>query len=236
MNRSKGTRAGLTIVELLLVIVIIGFLALMLFPTRTIVDHPHSRRTQCMNNLRQIGHGLVIYANDFGDFYPTVRAAGTTDSRPLASLALVYNTYADAKSIFKCPSTTDNCQDLQPGTTFQPHGAQAPGPQRQTSYAYDDTRNVNTSSCIVIAGDAPPASPSGAGTGRLSRNSDNHGGKGQNVLYYGVDTVKWISNTMNPDVPGDDIYEASKAPSIPAVSDSCISQTRSGAGRGGAAP
>jgi hypothetical protein len=139
-------------------------------------------------------------------------------------LALLYDTYVPAKGVFNCPSTTDNCRNLQPGSTFQAHGAQSPGDQRQTSYAYDDTRGVNTSCCIVIAGDAPPMSPSRGGTGNRAKNSDNHGGDGQNVLYYGVDTVRWLPNTMNPEIDGDDIYEVTTDRLNPGASDSYISQ------------
>jgi prepilin-type N-terminal cleavage/methylation domain-containing protein len=236
MKRVWRRSAGFTLVELLVVIAIIGILASMLLPTLT-KARERARRTLCMNNLRQIGHGCLIYLNDFNEFYPSVRVAGTTDSRPLASLALLFNTYVDAKNIFRCPSTTDNCSNLQPGDSFQTHGTAAgSGPQRQTSYAYDDTRGVNTTSSIVIAGDSPPAAAASTGSGGTtgqSANSDNHFGEGQNVLYYGVDTVRWLPNTTNPEIEGDDIYPATTDPSTPGMSDSYISQAGSGSVSGG---
>ncbi len=220
MTRSRRWRSGFTLVELLVVIAIIGILASMLLPTLS-KAREQARRRVCMSNLREIGKGCVIYSGDFNDYYPSVREPGTTTSRPLASLALLFDQYVSARKIFVCPSTTDNNKDLQSGNSFQPHSAQAQsGDLRQCSYGYDDTRGVNTPSDIVIAADAPPTAGGAAG-GR--RNSDNHNGEGQNILFYGVDTVQWIPNSTNPLRDQDDVYTAAD-PLNPGISDSYVSQ------------
>ena len=207
-------------------LIMLTILASLLVPS-VLAVRERARRVMCMSNLREIGKGLVMYSGDYDDFYPTIRAKDATDSRPMASLALIYDMYVSSPKVFVCPSTTDNCSDLQPGRTFQPHGEPAtPGDRRQCSYAYDDTRDDKTSSDIVIAGDAPPASMGRSLDGEAvgaSLNSDNHFGNGQNVLLYGGDTVIWITNTNNPMMHVDDIYTAAD-PVHPGASDSYIHQ------------
>ena len=54
------TRQGFTLVELLVVIAIIGVLTLLLLPAINAAREA-ARRTQCKNNLRQIGFGMTNY-------------------------------------------------------------------------------------------------------------------------------------------------------------------------------
>ena len=225
MARLRRWKEGFTLIELLVVIAIIAILASMVIPSALGVRE-RARRVKCMNNLREMGKGCTMYSGDFNDYYPSVRAPGTTTSRPLASLALLFDQYVSSNKIFVCPSTSDSCNDLQPGNSFSAHG-QAPssGTRTQCSYGYDDTRGVNTKGDIVIAADAPPAAGTGGGGGGTgaSKNSDNHFGEGQNVLIYGGDTVIWITNTKNPMRDTDDIYTAAD-PASPGISDSYVSQ------------
>ena len=79
-----------------------------------------------MHNLQEIGKGLTLYSGDFGDYYPTVRLPGG-ESRPMASLSLLYSKYVSRAKIFCCPSTTDRCDDLQPGQTFLAHNSNTLG-------------------------------------------------------------------------------------------------------------
>ena len=231
MAHLRRWKEGFTLIELLVVIAIIGILASMIIPS-TLRVRERARRVKCLNNLREIGKGCTMYSGDFNDYYPSVRAPGTTTSRPLASLALLFDQYVSSNKVFVCPSTSDSCNDLTPGQSFQPHVPTGTGgastERRACSYAYDDTRGVNTNSDIVIAGDAPPATTGGGAAG----NSDNHFGEGQNVLMYGGDTVLWCPNTKNPMRDTDEIYTAADQAS-PGVSDSYISQGGGAIGGGG---
>jgi prepilin-type N-terminal cleavage/methylation domain-containing protein len=62
-------RKGMTLVELLIVIGIIAVLAGLLFPVFTSVRE-RARITYCINNLKQVGAALHMYAQDHDGFVP----------------------------------------------------------------------------------------------------------------------------------------------------------------------
>jgi len=63
MTRRTGTRAGFTLLELLVVIAIIAILAALLLPVLSRAKG-RARRIQCLNNLRQLSLGCKMYADD----------------------------------------------------------------------------------------------------------------------------------------------------------------------------
>ena len=96
-RRSRHSRRGIgfTLVELLITIAIIAILCAILLPALSKVREK-GRSISCLNNLKQLGLHMHMYADDNGDFLPSPECPNTpTAWTPKYNWAARLNVYAN---------------------------------------------------------------------------------------------------------------------------------------------
>ena len=116
-KKERQSHSGFTLIELLVVIAIIAILAAMLLPALASAKEK-AKRVACLNNLKQIAVGCLMYAGDNED---KVVPAGKTPAGASPSLPIQFNltdlssldgwkavgidvTQTNGKSIWTCPN------------------------------------------------------------------------------------------------------------------------------------
>ncbi len=104
---TRRNRRGFTLIELLVVIAIIAILAAILFPVFA-QAREKARQTACLSNLRQVGLGLQMYAQDYDEVLPTsIDVVNFADPKAPNNFLAALIPYIKSKAIFICPSSVD---------------------------------------------------------------------------------------------------------------------------------
>lgn len=93
------SKRGFTLIELLVVIAIIAILAAILFPVFARARE-NARRISCVNNMKQMGLGVAMYAQDNDGRYPM---ASNTDGTGRRWPDYIFP-YIKSAQLFICPS------------------------------------------------------------------------------------------------------------------------------------
>lgn len=171
MRRKKG----FTLIELLVVIAIINILAGMLLPSLTRAKE-EARRTSCLNNLRNVGQALTMYAGENDGFYPPEDSSPTEPN----DLDLLFPSYLDNPAVFWCPS------DIMKPTRFEAESSYAYLGKVQTTGGKIALRRDSDPGFVRVGTEiveTPPlAGDDGCGFGWGSDERPNHTGGG-NLLF-----------------------------------------------------
>lgn len=114
--RHQFETKGFTLVELLIVVAIISILASILFPVFARA-RKNARRASCQSNLKQIGLGVMMYAQDNDERYPF---GGTTLAIWTEVISPYTSHYSARTQLYRCPSSSltilgGNFSDFQYG-------------------------------------------------------------------------------------------------------------------------
>jgi len=160
MLHCRASRRGFTLIELLVVIAIIAILAAILFPVFA-QARDSARQTTCLNDQKQLGTAMMMYAQDYDEnyiswpFYSTkignlFTAPEYKDWGP-ARWVDVLMPYVKNNQVFACPSGPKTGANF----VFGPPGGQFPINLAFNEYIYNRDHGFSTIASLSGAKNGP---------------------------------------------------------------------------------